>query len=116
MAEQIYASAGTLEQAIRESAEFNRLKELYEEVFADETAKAMFVNFRDIQLRLQEKQMRAEPISEEEVQQAQQAVAVIQLNEKIVQLMQAEQEMSAVIAEINKIVMKPLEELYSDKI
>ena len=60
--------------------------------------------------------MRAEPISEEEVQQAQQAVAVIQSNEKIVQLMQAEQEMSAVIAEINKIVMKPLEELYSDKI
>lgn len=116
MAEKILASAGTLEQAIRESEEFQLLKQRYEDVFADEEARSMFTNFRDLQLRLQEKQMKAEPISEEEVQQAQEVASLIQSNEKIMQLMQAEQEMSTVIMEINKIVMKPLEELYSDKI
>jgi len=116
MAEKIFASAGTLEQAIRESEEFHRLKQLYEEVFSDEETRNLFTNFRDMQLRLQEKQMKMEPISEEEVKEAQETVSLIQANEKIVQLMQAEQEMSVVIMEINKIVMKPLEELYSDKI
>ncbi|MCY8157964.1 YlbF family regulator, partial [Bacillus licheniformis] len=66
----------------------------------------------DIQLNLQQKQMNGEDITQEEVEQAQKSVALVQQHEKISQLMEAEQRMSMLIADLNKIIMKPLEELY----
>ncbi|WAA08729.1 YlbF family regulator [Fervidibacillus albus] len=112
---EVLSTAQSLEKTIRESDEFAKLKSQYDKVFADESTKRMFENFRNIQLNLQEKQMMGQPISEEEVQKAQQVVAVIQQNDLIAQLLEAEQRMSTLIAEVNKIVMKPLEELYNDQ-
>lgn len=42
----------------------------------------MFENFRDVQLRLQQKQMAGEEITQEEVTQAQKTVALVQQHEK----------------------------------
>lgn len=108
----LYDSAYGLEKAVRQSEEYSLLKQAYDEVNADQSAKDMFENFRNIQLQLQQKQMMGQNISEEEVTQAQKSVALVQQNAKISKLMEAEQRMSMVIAEMNKIVMKPLEELY----
>ncbi|KKB74878.1 MULTISPECIES: YlbF family regulator [Bacillus] len=108
----LYDSAYDLEKALRQSDEYSQLKGLYDDVNADPSAKRMFDNFRDIQLRLQQKQMNGEMISQEEVEQAQKSVALVQQHEKISKLMDAEQRMSMLIAELNKIIMKPLEELY----
>jgi cell fate (sporulation/competence/biofilm development) regulator YlbF (YheA/YmcA/DUF963 family) len=112
MAVNIYDSAYEMEKAIRSSNEYVNLKRLYDEVNADDSARAMFESFRNIQMQLQQKQMMGEDISQEEVEQAQKTVALVQQHEKISQLMQAEQQMSVVITEINKVIMKPLEELY----
>jgi cell fate (sporulation/competence/biofilm development) regulator YlbF (YheA/YmcA/DUF963 family) len=112
MAVNIYDSAYEMEKAIRSSNEYVNLKRLYDEVNADESARTMFDSFRNIQMQLQQKQMMGEEISQEEVEQAQKTVALVQQHEKISQLMQAEQQMSVVITEINKVIMKPLEELY----
>jgi cell fate (sporulation/competence/biofilm development) regulator YlbF (YheA/YmcA/DUF963 family) len=112
MAVNIYDSAYEMEKAIRSSDEYVNLKRLYDEVNADESARTMFDSFRNIQMQLQQKQMMGEDISQEEVEQAQKTVALVQQHEKISQLMQAEQQMSVVITEINKLIMKPLEELY----
>lgn len=112
MAVNIYDSAYEMEKAIRSSNEYVNLKRLYDEVNADDSARTMFDSFRNIQLQLQQKQMMGEEISQEEVEQAQKTVALVQQHEKISQLMQAEQQMSVVITEINKVIMKPLEELY----
>ncbi|MFE8696260.1 YlbF family regulator [Cytobacillus sp. FJAT-53684] len=108
----LYDAAYELEKAVRQSEEYSRLKQAYDEVNADASAKDMFDNFRSIQLQLQQKQMMGEDISEEVVMQAQKSVALVQQNAKISKLMEAEQRMSMVIAEMNKIIMKPLEELY----
>lgn len=62
--------------------------------------------------QLQQKQMSGEEITQEEVEQAQKTVALVQQHELISQLMEAEQRMSMLIGELNKIIMKPLEELY----
>lgn len=70
MAVNFYDVAYDLENALRGSEEFTRLKNLYDEVNADESAKRMFENFRDVQLRLQQKQMAGEEITQEEVTQA----------------------------------------------
>ncbi|HZG74076.1 MAG TPA: YlbF family regulator [Chondromyces sp.] len=112
MATNLYDHAYDLEKALRSSEEYTNLKKLYDQVNADESASKLFANFRDIQMRLQEKQMTGQEILEEEVQQAQKAVALVQQHSLISQLMEAEQRMSMAIAEINKIIMKPLEELY----
>ncbi|RBN38238.1 hypothetical protein DMN50_26395, partial [Priestia megaterium] len=79
---------------------------------ADQGSKQLFERFRTMQMELQQKQMMGQEITEEEVQQAQQTVAIVQQDQNIAKLMEAEQRMSMVIGELNKIIMKPLEELY----
>ncbi|QOR67390.1 YlbF family regulator [Cytobacillus suaedae] len=112
MAVNMYDVAYEVEKAIRESAEFKNLRNMYDEVNADESAKTMFDNFRNIQLNIQQKQMMGEDISQEEVEQAQKMVALVQQHATISKLMEAEQRMSMTITELNKIIMAPLEELY----
>ncbi|MDF0726887.1 YlbF family regulator [Cytobacillus sp. S13-E01] len=112
MAVNLFDVAYDVEKAIRESEEYKNLKSFYDEVNADESAKKMFENFRDVQLNLQQKQMMGQEISQEEVEQAQKMVALVQQHQSIAKLMEAEQSMSMAIGELNKIIMKPLEELY----
>jgi cell fate (sporulation/competence/biofilm development) regulator YlbF (YheA/YmcA/DUF963 family) len=113
MAVNMFDVAYNLENAIRQSNEYVQLQKMYKEVYADEAARKMFEEFRDLQLSLQQKQMMGQNISQQEVEQAQHSIAMVQQNPKISQLMEAEQQMSKVIFELNQVIMKPLEELYS---
>ncbi|WP_377891459.1 YlbF family regulator [Alkalihalobacillus sp. R86527] len=108
----LYDVANELESAMREHEDYTKLKELYDQVNQDEVAKKLFDNFRNMQMELQQKQMTGQQITEEEAQTAQQQVELVQQHEVISQLMQQEQRMSQVIQDINKIVTKPLEDLY----
>ncbi|MGY0694942.1 YlbF family regulator [Virgibacillus sp. FSP13] len=110
----IYDSAYDLEKAIRESDEFKNLKEAYDAVMSDESAKQMFDNFRNTQMELQEKQMQGQDISEEEVEKARQVVELVQQHEDISKLMEQEQRLNMVINDVSRIITKPLEELYGD--
>ena len=112
MAVNLYDAANELERAIRQSNEYNQLKQVYDEVNADESARRMFENFRQIQMNLQQKQMAGQPISQEEIDQAQKTVALVQQHPAISRLMEAEQRMGMIIGELNRLIMKPLEELY----
>ena len=114
MSVNLYDAAYTLEKSIRQSDEYKHLQQMYHEVNADPAAKNMFDNFRQIQMNLQQKQMMGQEISEQEIQQAQATAALVQQNEKISRLMQAEQRMSMIIGELNQVIMKPLEELYGN--
>lgn len=108
----IYDSAYHMEKAIRESEEFEGLKEAYEAVMNNESAKRMFDNFRQTQMALQEKQMQGVDISEEEVEKARQVVELVQQHADISQLMEKEQRLNLVINDVSRIITKPLEELY----
>lgn len=112
MSVELQNAAQDLEKAIRQCEEYSLLEQAYKEVNADQSTKDLFENFRTIQMQLQQKQMMGQDISEEEVIQAQKSLALVQQNDKIVKLMEAEQQMSMSIAEMNQIIMKPLEELY----
>ncbi|MCA1056492.1 YlbF family regulator [Rossellomorea aquimaris] len=112
MAINLYDQANELERALRQSDEFLELKKMYDEVNNDESANKMFENFRNIQMTLQQKQMNGQEITQEEVEQAQKTAQLVQQHEKIGKLMEAEQRMSMVINDLNKVIMKPLEELY----
>src|SRR5690625_5294734 len=108
----IHDSAYVLENAIRGSEEFIELKEAFETVMNDATAEEMFDNFSGTQMALQEKQMQGEEISEEEVERARQVVGLVEEDEDITQLMEAEQGLNLVINDVSQIITKPLEELY----
>lgn len=110
----IYDRAYDLEKAIRESEEFNHLKDAYEVVMNDPSAKQMFDNFRDTQMELQEKQMKGEDISEEEVEKARNIVELVQQHDAISKLMEQEQRLNLVINDVSRIITKPLEELYGN--
>ncbi|KIL73032.1 YlbF family regulator [Bacillus badius] len=112
MAANLYDLAYEMEKGLRQSQEYLALKQLYADVEASEEARGIFENFRNVQMRLQEKQMTGQEITEEEVQQAQKTMALVQQHPLISKLMEAEQRMSMVIADVNKIIMKPLEEMY----
>ena len=107
MAINLYDQANELESALRQSDEFLQLKKMYDEVNNDESANKMFENFRNIQMNLQQKQMSGEEISQEEVEQAQKTAQLVQQHEVIAKLMEAEQRMSMVINDLNKVIMKP---------
>ncbi|GGH73308.1 UPF0342 protein YheA [Compostibacillus humi] len=110
----IQESAAQLEQAIRESEEFQNLKQAYELVMTNADAKAMFENFRRIQFELQEKQMQGLDITEEEVTRAREIVEQVQKHENITRLMEEEQRVNGVIQLISQVIMRPLDELYGN--
>jgi cell fate (sporulation/competence/biofilm development) regulator YlbF (YheA/YmcA/DUF963 family) len=112
MSVNLYDSAYNLEKVLRQSDEYTTLKQWYDEVNADPAAQQLFEKFRNIQIELQQKQMMGQEITQQEVEEAQKTVAVVQQHPKIAQLMQAEQRMNTVFMELNKIITKPLEELY----
>lgn len=109
----MYDAAYELEKSIRQSDEFDQLKKAYQAVFAEEASRTMFENFRNLQMDLQQKQMMGQEIMPEEVDQSQKLLALVQQNPRIAQLMEAEMRLSTVIADINNVIMKPLEELYT---
>ncbi|MBS4177520.1 YlbF family regulator [Lederbergia citrea] len=112
MTTNLYDYAYELEKAMRKSDEYIHLKKMYKEVENDETARSMFDAFRNVQMQLQQKQMAGQDITEDEIMEAQSIANRVQENEKVTKLMDAEQRMSMAINELNKIIMKPLDDLY----
>jgi cell fate (sporulation/competence/biofilm development) regulator YlbF (YheA/YmcA/DUF963 family) len=108
----VYDVAYDLEKALRNSEDFQALKNSYDEVNNNPETKELFGKFRDIQVNLQQKQMSGQEVSQEEIEEAQKLFADVQQNETISKLMAAEQRMSMIINDLNKVITKPLEELY----
>ncbi|UXR68935.1 MULTISPECIES: YlbF/YmcA family competence regulator [unclassified Staphylococcus] len=114
MAVNLYDYANKLEQALRESDEYQAIKDAYAKVNANADSKKLFDEFRETQLNFQQKQMQGEQVTEEEIKQAQEQAQEIEKDENISELMNAEQKMSQVFQEINQIIVKPLDEIYQD--
>ena len=103
----IYDSANQIEREIRELPEFKALKEAYEKVQANEEAHKLFKDF-------QAKQMSGQEFSDEDAMKAQEMAVKIQSEEVINDLMQKEQGFSTIINDLNRIIMTPVRDLYSE--
>ncbi|MBF7016741.1 YlbF/YmcA family competence regulator [Staphylococcus durrellii] len=114
MAVNLYDHANQLEQALRESDEYQAIQNAYAKVKENEESKKLFDEFRETQLSFQQKQMQGEEIGEEELQKAQEQAQEIENDSNISDLMAAEQNMSQIFQEINQIIVKPLDEIYAD--
>lgn len=114
MAVNLYDHANQLEQALRESDEYQAIQNAYAKVKENQESKDLFDEFRETQLNFQQKQMQGEEISEEDLQKAQEQAQQIEQDQNISELMAAEQKMSQVFQEINQIIVKPLDEIYAN--
>ncbi|MFC4411563.1 YlbF family regulator [Chungangia koreensis] len=109
----IYDDINRLEVSFRKTPEFAAVQQAIGEVKKDPEALAIFQNFRKIQLSLQEQQMQGKQISGEELEYAQKTAQLAQQNPKIAAMLQAEMNLSKIIEEINRILMKPVQDLYT---
>lgn len=108
----IYDDINKLEETFRKTAEFEALKEAVEAVRQDEEARTLFTNFRDIQNKLQQKQMNGEELLEDEYNYLQKAAQLAQGNVKILAMLEAEMALSSLLEEITRIITKPIQNLY----
>lgn len=108
----IYDDLNRLEANFRKTSEFAEVQQAVEVVKADEEALALFKNFRKIQLDMQEKQMQGEEVDAEELEYAQKTAQLAQTNEKIMAMLEAEMKLSGLIEEVNRVLMKPVQEIY----
>jgi len=110
----IYDTANQLERELRETPEFTALQSAYDDVKADEAAYTLFKEFQSFQQGLQEKQMHGEEFTDEDAKQAQSYATKVQETEVISQLMQKEQTFSVVVNDLNRIIMTPVREMYTN--
>jgi cell fate (sporulation/competence/biofilm development) regulator YlbF (YheA/YmcA/DUF963 family) len=108
----IYDDLNRLEATFRKTTEFSEVQQAVQVVKADENALALFKNFRKIQLDLQEKQMAGEEVEADELEYAQKTAQLAQSNEKIMAMLEAEMKLSGLIEEVNRVLMKPVQEIY----
>lgn len=108
----IYDDLNKLEGTFRQTEQFNTLKTAIEEVKQDEAAVALFAKFRELQMTLQEKQMKGEEIGEDELQYAQKTAQLAQQNQAISKMLMAEMALSELVQEINRVLTKPIQAMY----
>jgi cell fate (sporulation/competence/biofilm development) regulator YlbF (YheA/YmcA/DUF963 family) len=108
----IYDDLNKLVLNFRKQDEFKTLEEAVEAVRADEEAKNYFTNFRDIQIKLQKKQVAGEEITEEELAYVQKAAQLAQSNPKIIAMLEAEMALSNIIEEVNRVLFQPIQGMY----
>lgn len=108
----IYDSANQIEREIREMDEFKALQAAFDAMKAETESFELFKNFQELQMELQQKQMQGIEFSEEDAQKAQEMAAKVQETEVIQDLMQKEQAFSLIVNDLNRIIMKPVQELY----
>lgn len=108
----IYDDLNRLEATFRKTAQFAIVEQAIQEVKEDGDALMLFKNFRKIQLSLQEKQMAGEEIAAEELEYAQKTAQLAQANEKIMKMLEAEMQLSGLIEEVNRVLMKPVQTMY----
>lgn len=101
------------DEAFRNTAEYSALKEAIETVRQDNEARQLFVNFRDVQMKLQQKQMAGEQLAEDEILYAQKVAQLAQQNAKIIAMLEAEMNVSKIIEELNRKLFTPIQEMYN---
>lgn len=101
-----------LQAAFTATEQFETLKKTVDEVRSDEEAKTLFVNFRNVQKKLQAKQAQGEEIVEEDYLYLQKTAQLAQTNVKILAMLEAEMAMSDILENVNRSLVEPIQSLY----
>jgi Uncharacterized conserved protein len=111
----IYDSANQLEEDLRKTQEVADLKLAFEAVKANELAYKLFDKVQNKQFELQQKQMQQQEITDDDIKEMRQLTDQLSNYDEIKTLMEKEQKMNSMMEELNKIISKPIAEIYQDK-
>jgi cell fate (sporulation/competence/biofilm development) regulator YlbF (YheA/YmcA/DUF963 family) len=113
MSKSLLEAAHYFEKVFRESNEYKSLQKVCNELNTDPQAKQILNQMNNLNSQLQQKQMMGQEIRQQEVEALQKMEAIAQQNEKIKRLMEADYRVNMLLMELNKIILRPMNELYS---
>ncbi|WP_282920074.1 YlbF family regulator [Ignavigranum ruoffiae] len=108
----IYDTANQLERDLRNLESYQALKEIMAEIHNNAQSADLFSDYRKQTQAYQQKILKAEQVTEEELAQLQDLTDKVKKDPLINKLMQEEQRVSQVIHDIYGMINRPLEELY----
>ncbi len=108
----IYDSANQLEQDLRKSQEYLDLSAAMSKLKAEPEAYECFKRVQKAQKALQNKQMQGQELADKDLDEVKKLADEAQSYDSLSDLMKKEQALNAVFEEINKIIFKPVSELY----
>ncbi|WP_125702874.1 YlbF family regulator [Lacticaseibacillus daqingensis] len=111
----VYDTANQLAEDLRQSQQYQDLKKAYDMLKLDAVAYALFKQFQDKQMELQQKQMQGQEVTQADVQPLQDLGDKMQNIQPIQDLMAREQSLSILMDDLNKAISQPIVELYQDK-
>lgn len=114
MSEQVnlYDTANQLEREIRQSDQYQNLKEAIAAVKADDEARQIFDRSQSLQKEISEYQLQGQEVDPAVIQEIQELTQKMPDNELLAELMQAEQEVNMLINDLNRIILDPVSDLY----
>lgn len=107
----VYDTANQLEKDLRESQEYKDLQAVVAKVKADDATFAVYKKLREAQKNLQEQQMQG-TLDEKVMKSLQEISQEASQYPLMMELMEKERAISVLIDDLNKIIFKPLSEVY----
>lgn len=110
--------AQDLADAISGSSEYQKLKQARDKIEQHQAAKIMLRDFNRKQVKLQQKQMTGQPITEEDTQELTKLYEVLNINPYIRELLEAELAFHGIMSEVQEILSSAidLEPIESDEL
>ncbi|WP_152394665.1 YlbF family regulator [Paenibacillus guangzhouensis] len=108
----VYDKAHELAKALKDCPEVAEVKSMMNLIAADADSKRMLDEFRAKQAEMQQKMMTGDMPNPEEMEKMEKMFELLQMNQNISRLFDAERRLSVIIEDINKIVLQNLEFLY----
>ena len=108
----IYDKAHELASAIEQDENYLTVKEISQKIMGDPEASKMLDEFRFQQYQIQRSQMQGEPVKTEDMEEANRLYMELTKREELKSLLDAEQHLSTLFADINRILTGPLEKIY----
>lgn len=114
MMNNIYDTANQLEREFRQHPAFELFKESHQNIQENPDSKALFDEFRELSMQVQQMQMAGEELSPEAIEELQGLSQRVMEDQNINRLLQAEQQLSTIMNDLNEIITKPLNEIYQN--
>ena len=110
----IYDTANDMSRQLVETREYQALKMFLDELKADTEALDSFKKFQQMQANAQQKQMKGQQPTEDEIKAIQTLAKEISGKQPIQNLMNQERQIDQMLQQLNKTITSPIQDLYSD--
>lgn len=110
----IYDTANELEQQMSQTQEFQALKKSFDALKADTETFDLFKKFQQSQAQAQQKQMKGEKLSDEEIKNVQDLAKQVSQKDAVRALMEKEKQMDNMLQQLNDTITKPIQDLYKE--